>query len=289
MKGREARAPRWLWAGAGLLVALLAWQLVAELIEPNVLLVLEPRAPYLEAPTVAGTTLRLYSDRRPHVGKISGLQKGLVWLRKGRLLVEEGYGFGTPIVEYEGQAYLARHAEIGRSAIPGGVRLVKRYQMDTIDTPIRFLRRKYRPVPSIGAITFRYEVRPGGAIDVWVDFSDLEVSWTRVYLMNEQGARRFTRYDDARGTHLEGDEVGIWESVAEFAGRACWSSAETALRFCVEPLGEGTQPPAVVYYGRERYNQYNWRGIYYLAWAGVDLALDAPQSNYGYRITLEAQ
>lgn len=278
-----------MWAGVGVLAALLAWQWVVELVEPHYLLVLQPRAPYLEAPSVGGTTLRLYSDTRPHVGKISGLQKGLVWVREGRLLVEEGYGFGTPIVEYEGQAYLARHAEIERMDVPGGVRLIKRYQMDTIDTPIQFLRRKYRPVPPIGAIKVQFDIWPGGEIDVTVDFGELEVAWTRVYLMNEQGARRFTRYEDARGTRLEGAEIGIWESFAGFTGWACLSSPGPALRFCVKPHDESQNSQAMVYFGRERYNQYNWRGIYYLAWAGVDLALDAPQSTYRYRIRLEAR
>jgi hypothetical protein len=259
------------------------------------LLVLAPRAPYLEAPAVGGTTLRLYGDTRPHVGKISGLQKGLVWVREGRLLVEEGYGFGAPIVEVEGQAYLARHAEIERLDLPGGVRLIKRYQMDTIDTPIQFLRRKYRPVPSIGVITLEYEIRPGGQIDVRADFSELEVAWTRIYLMNEQGARRFTRFEDAGGTVLEGDEIGIWESSADFVAAACMSSAPTkragaraGLRFCIEPIDQDPGSPVWVYYGRERYRQYNWRGAYRLSWAGVDLALEAPRSRYGYRIRLEA-
>jgi len=47
--------------------------------------------------------LRLHSDTRPHVGKIAGLQKGLVWVQAGQTLVEEGYGFGCPIVEYNGE------------------------------------------------------------------------------------------------------------------------------------------------------------------------------------------
>jgi hypothetical protein len=286
-------------SGAAILAALVgafvAWRLVAELIEPHLLLQLQPPAPFLEVPTIAGTKLRLYSDTRPHIGKISGLQKGLVWVRQGRLLVEEGYGFGTPIVEYEGRAYLSRHAETRISELDEGMRLVKRYEIDTIDTPIQFLRRKYRTVPSIGAITFQYDVRPEGVIDVAVDLSQLHVDWTRVYLMNEQGARRFTHYQDAQGTTLEGAEIGIWESVAEFSGWACFSAplglglaADGALRFCIEPAEEEAQPPAVLYYGRERYNQYNWRGIYVLSWAGMDLALDAPQSAYRYRITLEA-
>jgi len=273
---------------------LLAWQLVAELIEPHRLLVLALRTPYLEVPSVGSTALRLYSDTRPHVGKISGLQKGLVWVREGRLLVEEGYGFGTPIVEYGGQAYLARHAEIERETVPGGLRLIKRYQIDTVDTPVQFLRRKYRPGSPLGTITVQYDIRPEGVIDVGVELSELEVPWTRVYLMNEQGARRFTRFEDASGSVLEEDEIGIWESAAEFSGRACMRSGparveEAELRFCIEPLQEGQTSPVRMYYGRERYKQYNWRGTYLLSWAGVDLEVEAPQPTYGYRIRLEAR
>jgi hypothetical protein len=42
-----------------------------------------------------------------------------------------------------------------------------------------------------------------------------------------------------------------------------------------------------VYYGRERYWQYNWRGVFTLAWAGVDLAVDGPRPSVRYRLTLE--
>jgi hypothetical protein len=282
------------WAVSCVLIALLAWQVVVELVEPHLLLVFEPRVPFVEAPTVGGTRLRLYGDTRPHVGKISGLQKGLVWVRNGRPLVEEGYGFGAPIVEYQGQAYVARHAEVERSSIPGGVRLIKRYRIDTVDTPIQLLRRKYRPVAPLGSVTVQYDVWPEGLVDVWVDFRELEADWGRVYLMNEQGARRFVRYKDAGGIVLEGPEIGIWESKAEFTGPACMSSkpAEdgfSSLCFCVEPLEEGAAPPVRIYYGRERYKQYNWRGTYHLSWAGIDLEVEAPQPAYGYRISLEAR
>ena len=262
---------------------LLVWKLVTELIEPHLLLWLQPGSPYVQAPSIADTSVRLYGDTRPYIGKISGLQKGLVWIHRGRALVEEGYGFGCPIVVYNGQSYNSRHAEIQAYDQDGFVRLIKRYHIDTIDTPSRLLRRKYRPVPSLGTIEYQYDVYPNGVIDIEVDLTALDVNWQQVYLMNEQGAQTFTRYLDIEGTRLEGAEIGIWESPGRFIARACFEDSEGQLGFCVEP-----EPSTVVYFGRERYNQYNWRGIYYLSWSGVDLELQAPQTVYSYRIVLEA-
>jgi hypothetical protein len=270
--------------GIALALFLSGWKLIAELIEPHFLLWLGQHEPFLEVSTVAGTALRLYSDTRPHVGKVAGLQKGLAWVRDGRLLIEEGYGFGCPIIEWEGMAYLSQHAEAEIVAQGETPRLVKRYTIDTVDTPIQFLRRKYRRVPSLGQVVFRYDIHPDGAIDVEVDFSGLRVAWTHAYLMNEQGARRFVHYTDATGRVLSDKEIGIWEPPERFVPRACFESGDRQLQFCVE-----AQPPATVYYGRERYEQYNWRGIYTLSWAGVDIELAAPRDVYRYRVTLGAR
>jgi hypothetical protein len=270
--------------GIVLALLLLGWKLVAELVEPHFLLWLGPKEPYLEVPSVGGTTLRLYGDTRPHVGKVAGLQKGLVWVRGGRLLIEEGYGFGCPIIEWNGMAYLSQHAETEIVERAEGAQLTKRYTIDTVDTPIQFLRRKYRRVPSLGQVVVQYHIGRSGVIDVEVDFSGLHVAWTRAYVMNEQGARRFVHYTDVTGRALSGSEIGIWEPSERLIPRACFESGDRQLAFCVE-----AQPPATVYYGRERYEQYNWRGIYYLSWAGVDIALDAPRDVYRYRVTLEEQ
>ena len=276
-----------------------AWRLTAELIEPHLLLRLRPPSALIEAPGPAGTLLRLHSDARPHVGKISGLQKGLVWVHQGRALIEEGYGFGCPIVMIDGQAYVSRHARIEAVPLPGGpgpggpgpggpgaagTRLIKRYDMDTIDTPIRLLRRKYQPVPSIGVVTVQYDIYPQGWIDVEVDFSQINRDWTQAYLMNEQGARNFVRYSDSSGNDLHAGEIGIWEQIDGPAHRACLSRQSGDLEFCVEP-----EETPIVYYGRERYNQRNWRGLYYLSWAGVDIELEAPRHAYRYRVVLEVR
>jgi hypothetical protein len=286
------RAPvRRAWIGRTLarlalagVAALLTWKLVAEFIEPHFLLWLRPASPALEASTVGGTTVRLYSDTRPYIGKIAALQKGLIWLHDGRQIVKEGYGFGCPIIEVGGQAYLARHARTETILLQEGTRLVKHFALDTVDTPIQLLRRKYRPAPSLGIVTFQYDIHPDGTIDVQVDFSGLKVPWDRAYLMNEQGANHFLNYSDSNGSELEAADIGIWQRVEESASRACFDSPSLDLRFCVEP-----EERPILYFGRERYWQYNWRGVYYLSWSGIDIELEGPRESYRYRIVLEAR
>jgi hypothetical protein len=272
------------WAFMVTLGLAIVWKGTAEIIEPHFLLWFQPRHGILDAPSAGGTTLRLYADTRPHVGKIAGLQKGLVWVRDRRALVEEGYGFGCPILEIDGRAHLSRHAETEVTYLGDVVRLVKRYEIDTVDTPIRFLRRKYRPLSLLGVVVFYYEIRMDGTIEVEVDFSRMEREWSRAYLMNEQGASRFTRYWDVNGTRLEVDDIGIWQPSDTFVERACFGSDDGQLGFCVEP-----DAPAIVHYGRERYLQYNWRGVYYLSWSGIDIEIVGPRPSYRYRLHLEVQ
>jgi hypothetical protein len=221
--------------------------------------------------------LLLYEDTRPHIGKIDALQKGLVLVHRNKRLVEEAYGFGLPLVLYDEGAYNARQATVSR---PSDRVLVKRYTLDTLDRPARFLRRKYQPVPPVGTVTVTSTVRPPDAIDVTVDLRELLVGWEAAYLMNEQGARAFTRYRSPEGRVLTGGTVGIWdEAVAPFG---CWESSAADLRFCVD--AEAGQPGFV---GRERYVQYHAMGIYQLSWAGIDLEIHPPTSSVSYTIRVE--
>ncbi len=269
--------------GAALVLLVIAWQAVAELVEPQWTLLLGhlfPGQEPIEVLTTGGTLLRLYPDARPHVGKIAGLQKGLVWVVKGRELIEEGYGLGAPIIEMDGVAYNARQASISIARQGEAILLTKHFVMDTYDSPSRLLQRKYRPVSPIGVVCYRYIIQPDGVIEVEVDFSGLW-HWDNAYLMNEQGANWFPSYCDSSGARLEGVSLGGWQTTA--AARACFMSKDGRLAFCVEP-GAGE----TMYFGRERYLQYNWRGFYYLSWSGVDIKVKGPRPLYRYRIILSA-
>jgi len=266
-------------------LVLLAWLILAEIIEPHWTLgpaaVIFPRPIPLEFPATDSTMLRLYADPRPHVGKITGLQKGLVWVAEGRELIEEGYGFGCPILQMRGKGYNSRHSETEIISTSPHVRLVKRYTIDTLDTPIQFLRRKYQSVPALGVVDVYYDLRPQGIIDIEVDFRGVESPWDRAYLMNEQGASHFRYYRDENGRRRPPQDLGIW--ALGTSKQACFETEDGYYAFCVQP-----GPADAVYFGREQYCQYNWRGIYSLSWAGIDVVVDGPRDSYRYRVVLLA-
>jgi hypothetical protein len=242
--------------------------------------VLSSAPPPLTAPLSPDLTLRLYATAQPHVGKIASLQKGLVLVHEGRALIEEGYGFGLPIIEVDGVAYVSRHAHTSLIRQGPNLTLEKAFRIDVADRPTRFLHVKYQDVQPLGTVVFSYTLQPPDLIDVTVNFSGLEADWDRAYLMNEQGARAFTRYRNPAGVSRGGDDVGIWqEATAPFG---CWEAPTHDVRFCVEaPEGQ----PGFI--GRERYKQYNWLGIYSLSWSGIDIQVEAPLETYAYAIRVD--
>jgi len=278
---RSGRIARNLLLVLGIVVILAA---VRERYDPFLVLFLDdwlrPKPAPLEVPLSENLALRLYADTRPHVGKVASLQKGLVLVHQGRELIEEGYGFGTPIVQVGDVAYVSRHATVSLQRDADRVTLVKAFTMDVADRPTRLLRVKYEDVEPLGTVVFSYTLPGPDTVEVAVDFTGLAVAWDAAYLMNEQGAVNFPVYQDGRGHTWSGDDVGIWHAVDDDVG--CWRHGTEALRFCVE-----TEPGRRKFVGRERYNQYRWTGIFYLSWSGVDIEIDPPLPNYRYQIRVE--
>ena len=76
-------------------------------------------------------SFRLYRDTRPHCLEISPLHKGLVLLLDGKELIDEGIGFGVPVVKYEDRTFFSSSADSTETLGERNV-LVKSFIMDTV-------------------------------------------------------------------------------------------------------------------------------------------------------------
>jgi len=76
--------------------------------------------------------IRLYDDCRPKYLETSPLQKGLVLVFKGREIIEEGMGFGAPVVLYGDRAYFSSSAETSFCEVADRKVLTKKFVIDSI-------------------------------------------------------------------------------------------------------------------------------------------------------------
>ena len=77
-------------------------------------------------------SVRLYSDCRPSCLETAPLQKGLVLMVGNRELVEEGLGFGVPVVKYDDKTFFCSRAEVSQEHESEGCTLRKTFVLDTI-------------------------------------------------------------------------------------------------------------------------------------------------------------
>ena len=202
-------------------------------------------------------SLQLYSDTRPHIGQIAGLQKGLILVHNGTSLVGEGTGFGVPVARYREKTYfsgssivqvfeknnrttivkqfvldMVSQKELGKAKI--GSSMVRKFWMRLDDLYMKHKRLRllqinnlyksmgykvnYVKVKSKGKINVTYSIKKP-IIHVKADFSALEKkNLQRIFILNEQGARYFRKYSDSNGTVLFDKKIGAWNNVeAEWA------------------------------------------------------------------------
>ena len=76
--------------------------------------------------------VKLYKDCRPNCLETGALQKGLVLLVDGNELIEEGMGFGVPIVRYADKTFFSSTAEVSIRKVGSESILTKIYSLDTV-------------------------------------------------------------------------------------------------------------------------------------------------------------
>lgn len=253
-------------------------------------------------------SVRLYQDCRPNYLETSPLHKGLVLLYHGRELIEEGVGFGVPVVKYSDKTYFPGEATV---SIDDGT-LMKVYTLnmvsvkklgggyidDRLYSALRrnferlYLQKKLKGVfnkvmevrdalkvrtefqvaKPRGKVAITYSCQPS-CIGIHADFSELSLDACREMLMlNEQGSSYFQKYTDSNGNELVGNQIGAWDSVN--AGSASLQSISWPLKFSVS-----SRPGALLYRGYERTRKR-------FSWAGLSYSIKPNGMDFSYSIDL---
>ncbi len=76
--------------------------------------------------------VKLYRDCRPNCLETGALQKGLVLSLDGQELIEEGVGFGVPIVKYRDKTFFSSTADVSIKKVGSDTILTKVYVLDTV-------------------------------------------------------------------------------------------------------------------------------------------------------------
>jgi hypothetical protein len=201
--------------------------------------------------------LRVYSDTRPHNGKIAELQKGLILNHKGTETVGEGTGFGFPVLIYSDETYFSEKANVYIPRHRNSTIIRKEFYMDKIArnqfrnvkmenhklrAMLRYVTGLYQRHESLrnltlkdlylkvgiqsafvktapaGKVVVTYRIHQG-CVHVKADFNQVtKKNLKRIFMLNEQGAKFFRKYTDSNGIELTDKPIGAWDTIeAEWA------------------------------------------------------------------------
>ncbi|MCW3996428.1 MAG: hypothetical protein NWE98_09835 [Candidatus Bathyarchaeota archaeon] len=77
-------------------------------------------------------SIRVYSDCRPRCLETAQLQKGLILVLDGQELIEEGMGFGVPVVKYTDKTYFSTTATLSKNTSASTPEVQKTFIIDAI-------------------------------------------------------------------------------------------------------------------------------------------------------------
>ncbi len=255
--------------------------------------------------------VRVYRDNKPCCLETAPLQKGLVLVHNGKELIEEGIGFGVPVVKYQDKTLFSRTAQIVTGAEPRCFE--KHFLLDTISTK-RFykthvndtfyeaihklfekaylghqtmqplnnkimelrellkIKTEFQHVKPRGSVKIKYSLLDD-AVRVSTDFSGLALKdCVELLMLNEQGANNFGCYRDNDGLRLVDGRIGAWDLVS--AKAASFFNRAGDLGFSLEPAAS-----ARLFRGWEKTrNRFSWAGLSY--------SIPSTRSHFGYVIRI---
>jgi len=265
-------------------------------------------------PMTRNVSLRVYADSRPHNLEISALQKGLVLVFAGKELIEEGVGFGAPVVVFSDKTYFSATAHVTVEEKGERVEIVKRFSIDAVsrkrfkngvfvDNPVyRFfsdsLASAYRDYPAtrgmifplirtrnaVGIKTFFTRAKPRGEITVTYNVKrrdiDVRVDFAK---LDKRNCRKMLLLNEQGSTFFRkfSDSVGlnlIGSQIGAWdhveADWACFSALDDSLGFCLSNV-----PNSRLFRGTEHVEGR-------LAWAGMGYELNPTTELSSYRIKM---
>lgn len=268
-------------------------------------------------PFVGDVFLRVYADSRPRNLEIGRLQKGLVLVRAGRELIEEGIGFGVPVVMFSDKTYFSESAQVSVREKGAGLEIVKSFCMDAVSKKgfrngvfvdnvlYRFvsgsLASVYRDYPAarrivfplikmrnrVGVRTYFTSAKPRGEVTVTYTIKqsgiDVAADFTR---LDKRNCEKLLLANEQGSTFFRrfSDSGGlnlVGNQIGAWDGVraewACFSDVDNTLGFCLENL-----PNSKLFRGTEYV-----RGR--LAWAGMGYELKPTLDLFRYTIRISGK
>lgn len=262
------------------------------------------------------TALRIYPDTRPHCLEISTLHKGLIIVYDGYERVEEGAGFGVPIIKYD-KTHFPSSAECFLEKARNGNAIVKSFEMDAVakkkvgkkayldDSLYRFFRRQFERFylgknssalgfllnklmefrKYAGVETEFVRVKSKGKVKVKYEIFDrriqVEVDFADLEMT---GCREILLLNEQGASFFTkySDSQGLSLSEEQISGWKLVTAKRASLSNQTETLKFTltNQKPAYLFRGREKTkNRFCWSGLSY--------SLSPAQTKFAYEIQIQ--